>query len=261
MNRYQRCIVEREELIRLEGDTSTMQNVCIKHLARLAAPLLGALIALAAPMPAHAQTYWSDNFDSYSTGTWTAGSTYGAYTLEWNGYGSAGIEADSTRTGHNAMFEKPEASTSSSETHSALILRSGTMGALNIIGWIDNISQLRTGSSPNPWEVGWVLWHYTDNTHFYSFTLQTNGWVLAKEDPNYTGDQRFLASGSTPYATIGTAYYYQITQDSGGNIQVWVNGSEVVSFTDTERVYTSGQYGLYCEDSYVHFFGNYGDYY
>ncbi len=80
------------------------------------------------------------------------------------------------------------------------------MHDLSLSGCVDNLGQLSKNSPPNAWEVGWILWHYTDDTHFYSFTLQTNGWVLGKEDPSYPGTQRFLATGSSPKATIGVPY-------------------------------------------------------
>ena len=34
--------------------------------------------------------------------------------------------------------------------------------------------QLRRGAAgaPNPWEVGWVVWHYTSNQRFYALTLE-----------------------------------------------------------------------------------------
>lgn len=212
-------------------------------------------------LTARAQTYFSDDFDTYATGDWTQGSSYGSYTLQFNGYGNGGIEADVTRPGYNALFEEPEVSTSSDVSHSCLITRNGTMNNLDVTAWVDNLQQLRQNSPPNPWEVGWILWHYTDNTHFYSFALQTNGWVLAKEDPSYPGNQDFLASGSTPAATIGTPYYVEVIQSTGGAITVKVNGSTVVNYTDSMCPYTSGLYGLYCEDSYVHYYGIYGVYY
>ena len=36
-------------------------------------------------------------------------------------------------------------------------------------------------------------------------------------------------------------------------ITVWVNGSQIVSFTDSQAPYLRGTLGLYNEDSHVHF--------
>ena len=38
-----------------------------------------------------------------------------------------------------------------------------------------------------------------------------------------------------------------------GTMTVWVNGVQVVSFTDTQRPYLTGSVGLYNEDSQVRF--------
>ena len=65
-------------------------------------------------------------------------------------------------------------------------------------------------SKPNPWEVGWLLWCFSpDPTHpydpsptsnsnfrFYALCLKPNGWEVSKQDPSYTGGQRFLKSNA-----------------------------------------------------------------
>ena len=60
---------------------------------------------------------------------------------------------------------------------------------------LGTVRQVRNGPA-NPWEVAWLLWHYTDDQHFYSIVLKPNGWELGKEDPAYPGAQRFLATGA-----------------------------------------------------------------
>jgi hypothetical protein len=114
------------------------------------------------------------------------------------------------------------------------------------------VSQLRQGSPPNSWEVAWVFWHYTDNTHFYSLMLKSNGWELGKEDPAFPGAQRFLATGSTPVFPIGVPYTVRVVQVQGQMV-VYVNGVSLTSFTDTQTPYLSGSIGLYCEDAHVTF--------
>ncbi|HEY2231990.1 MAG TPA: family 16 glycoside hydrolase [Candidatus Angelobacter sp.] len=118
---------------------------------------------------------------------------------------------------------------------------------------LNTVAQLRQGSAPNPWEVGWVLWHYTDNTHFYYFAPKTNGWELGKEDPAYSGSQRFLATGSSPTFSIGSWHNITIMQTAQNTITVYADGNLITTFTDTERPYTSGRIGLYDEDAHVEF--------
>ena len=113
------------------------------------------------------------------------------------------------------------------------------------------VRQLRTGTAPNPWEVGWTLWHQTDNTHFYYFILKPNGWELGKADPAYAGAQRFLATGGQVFSP--SAWHTVRVRQVGSAMTVWVDGSPVASFTDNERPYTNGAFGLYNEDAEVHF--------
>jgi hypothetical protein len=111
--------------------------------------------------------------------------------------------------------------------------------------------QLRTGTAPNAWEVAWVLWNYTDNTHFYYFIAKPNGWELGKEDPAYPGAQRFLAAGSSPTYAIGQWLNVKVVQSSN-TIKVYVNGTLITTFTDNERPYSGGKIGFYSEDSLVY---------
>ena len=109
------------------------------------------------------------------------------------------------------------------------------------------VRQLRP-SNPNPWEVGWILFRYTDTAHFYYFILKTNGIELGKEDPSGTGGQIFLYTAETPRLTIGQYFDIKVTL-RGGNIKVSVNGTQVVDYTDTNNPYLSGKIGLYNEDA------------
>jgi hypothetical protein len=35
--------------------------------------------------------------------------------------------------------------------------------------------QLRQNSTPNPWEVAWIMWRYQDDWHHYYFIFKPNG--------------------------------------------------------------------------------------
>lgn len=190
------------------------------------------------------------DFNQMAPGTWTQGQEYGGWIAVFNGYGSIGVTSD-PGVG-NVLTLSPEVSTSPSETHSALVRSASTQGDLNYSVRVQTVKQLRQGSAPNPWEVGWVFWHYTDNTHFYYFILKPNGWELGKEDPAYPGNQRFLATGSSPSLVIGTWHTIAV-QQTGATMTVSVDGSPVVTFTDTQNPYTSGSVAMYCEDSTVNF--------
>jgi hypothetical protein len=102
--------------------------------------------------------------------------------------------------------------------------------------------------SPNPWEVGWVLWHYRGDRHFYFIILKPNGWELGKEGPAYPGNQRFLATGTEPAFPPGRWYTIGI-QQRGNVIAAEADGHHLARVTDTGTPYRWGQVGLYCEDA------------
>jgi hypothetical protein len=193
----------------------------------------------------------ADDFSSYPQGlNWSEGSAHGSWVSVFGGYGQTGIESDGASG--NVLSVAPKASVSPSDTHAALVRSASSFADIDATVRVRTVQQLRTGSAPNPWEVGWVLWHYTDNTHFYYFIAKPNGWELGKEDPAYPGAQRFLAAGSSPTYPVGAWNTVHVRQ-VGSSITVSVNGVQVVSFTDSERPYGSGTFGLYSEDAHVHF--------
>lgn len=119
---------------------------------------------------------------------------------------------------------------------------------------VRTLQQLRHGvaGSPNPWEVGWVVWHYTSNQRFYALTLEPGGWELSQEDPAYPGGERFLASGTTPVFRVGVTHTVGIVQ-IGNRMTVSADGRLLVKFTDTRQPYMTGAFGFYSEDAQARF--------
>ncbi|MCK9186413.1 S-layer homology domain-containing protein [Candidatus Gracilibacteria bacterium] len=194
-------------------------------------------------------TSFSDDFSGYSVANYDDGGTFGSWGVEFAGYGTVGIEAE----GSNKLLHlSPKVADSAGSTHASLVTGPLYDGAIQFQSKIFTVQQLRTGSSPNAWEVAWVVWNYTDNDHFYYFIPKPNGWELGKRDPEYAGGQRFLATGSDVLFPIGQWYDVKIEQDASNKITVWVNGSQITSFTDTERPYSSGNIGFYTEDAHIH---------
>jgi hypothetical protein len=154
--------------------------------------------------------------------------------------------------GNTMLMERPAEAASPDETHAALVVGPAASGDVTVQASVITTQQLRTGSAPNPWEVAWLLWHYTDNTHFYYFIPKPNGWELGKADPAYPGAQRFLATGTWPVFPVGTWHRVSISQ-LGQSIDVSVNGVLLTRYTDRERTYTSGRVGLYTEDAESYF--------
>jgi hypothetical protein len=152
----------------------------------------------------------------------------------------------------NVLILEPMASTRPSETHAALVVSRQTFSNVTFRADYRTLAQLRTGSSPNPWETAWAVFGYTDNTQFYYVAFKTNGWELGKADSAYPGAQRFLATGDIPASPIGADHRFDIKQD-GATITVHLDGALLTTFTDSERPYLSGKVGFYTEDARVAF--------
>lgn len=218
--------------------------------AHAAAPRTQHLRPLARKVKATGTMTFSDAFSTLPLDTpWADGSVHGPWLANYDGYGTTEI-ADVN--GSAVLSEQPETSTAPDETHAALVTSVPSFGDLTEVVKFVTVRQLRVGSPPNPWEEGWVLWHYTDDSHFYYVLLKPNGFELGKEDPSYPGGQRFLVTSATPTFPVGVPYTVTVTQ-VGGSISVAVDGKPLVSYTDTQSPYLTGHVGLYDEDAQVQF--------
>ncbi|MBI3547520.1 MAG: fibronectin type III domain-containing protein [Elusimicrobia bacterium] len=193
---------------------------------------------------------FSEDFSTYALDACVSdGATFGPWTSVFSGYGCVKIVAEG---GKRWLREAPAASQSTSETHSSLVMGPAFSGPISLSLNVKTNAQLRRNSAPNPWEVAWIGWNYTDNDHFYYFYPGTGGWELGKRDPAYPGGQRFLATGPTTFP-IGAVYSVVITQNAQNQITLVVNGQTLAAFTDTERPYSAGRLVLYNEDADVQF--------
>ena len=167
-----------------------------------------------------------------------------AWRLAYDGYGHAWATA---RSGTVRLTLQPARATAAATTHAALVLSRES--------WRDLAAEIRVRTNyqlrqphPNAWEVGWLLWHYADDAHFYYIALKPNGWELGKADPAYPGQQRFLATGTRPAFPPARWYTVRVWQ-RGNVIQVNVDGRRLVRLADTQDPYRSGRVGLYVEDA------------
>lgn len=181
-------------------------------------------------------------------GVYSDGAVVGNWKVEWAGYGSVTVGAAGSD-----MTLAPAPATSEWDTHSALVVSTKVVPAsATLRATVTTLDQLRENSAPNTWETGWLVFNYTDPEHFYYLALKTNGWELGKRDPAYPGGQRFLATGSTPAAKVGTGQSVVITT-ANNRMTATISGVRVASFTDRERPYLGGKAGLYTEDAAVKF--------
>jgi hypothetical protein len=217
--------------------------------------------------PAPIAPLLQDGFESYPVSVpWADNSTHGAWRSLYSGYGTTSIETD----GALVLSQSPLGSTRLDETHASLVVsETNVSGDFDFDVRMRTVQQLRT-PAPNAWEVAWVVWHYTDEGHFYYFVPKPNGWELGKVDNSridpsgpacfwpsyencrYAGAQRFLADSGSPSFPVGPWYQVRV-QHRGDTMTISVDGRQVVSFTDNENPYRSGSIGLYNEDAHVHF--------
>ncbi|MFC8511936.1 calcium-binding protein [Streptomyces sp. NPDC057257] len=176
---------------------------------------------------------------------WLDGTTHGRWLSVFNGMG--------TNVGDDSSLSlSPMAAEDPGTTHAGLVVSTASYTNVRYEARMRTVKQLRT-PKPNPWEVPWLVWAYTDPEHFYYITLKPNGWELGKRDPAYPGGQRFLATGKVRYP-VGKWSDVQVEQRDAA-LSVSVGGKRLVTFTDTERPYSQGKVGAYTEDATVEFEG------
>lgn len=175
---------------------------------------------------------------------WQEGETHGDWTVRYTGFGT--VSSD----GQQITLD-PKAADDPGITHGGLVHTTGTCRDADFSMTLHTESQVRE-HQPNVWEVGWVLWNFRSDTQFYAVALKPNGWEISKQDSDYQGNQRFLASGDTPKFPIGHDYHITVTQQDGA-MTVSVDGEELDTVIDQQTPYRQGSIGLYTEDARVHF--------
>jgi hypothetical protein len=179
---------------------------------------------------------------------WPEGTRRDGLVLTYAGYGTA----ETCHRGRSREWRfAPRPASAASETHAALASTVDDHGDLTLTVRFRTDRRLRT-PRPQPWEVAWVIWHYSDDQHFYYLALKPNGWELGKEDPAYPGAQRYLVTEPTPRYDVAKWHTARITQ-TGDTIAVRIDGRDLIRMRDRERPYGRGHVGLYTEDAAVRF--------
>ena len=142
---------------------------------------------------------------------------------------------------------RPQGPRSADETHASLVVSTTTFEAVDFETRVMTSKQLRS-PVPNPWEVAWVVWSYSDPTHFYYLILKPHGWELGKADPTRPGRQRFLKTGTSRVFPTGRWYSVHVRQH-GATMHVTVDGEPLTTFTDRHSPYRGGKVGFYVEDA------------
>ncbi|MBO9541742.1 calcium-binding protein [bacterium] len=206
------------------------------------------LKSTASAAPSAAVSGLQEDWEGFSLGNWVEPSEHGAWRLAYTGYGRVGI----AERGGKVLEQAPMASTRPDETHASLVTTRERFGDFRARVKLRTVQQLRTGSAPNPWEVPWLIWHHTDENHFYYALLKPNGWELGKVVPGANGpEQRFLATGETPFSL--EAWHTLEVEQRGGVISLKGDGVALGTPYTDPTPYASGVIGLYNEDAHVAF--------
>lgn len=176
---------------------------------------------------------------------WSDGEKRGPWRVVFTGYGTV------TGADDHVLLE-PRTPDAPERTRAALVVTDEQHGdGVELSVTVTTERQLRQ-DRPNPWEVGWVLWHYTAPERFYAVALKPNGWEVSKQDPAYPGNQRFLATGDEPTFPVSGTYRVEVSSSNGASV-ITVDGRELARVEDTENPYRRGSVGLYSEDARVRF--------
>ena len=187
----------------------------------------------------------------------------GKWFNKYNGFGASGtvIVAPLTTTvtnNHTVFFEEPKSSANPNETHAALTLTTQTYEDVEMQVRVKTNEQLRQNSTPNPWEVAWIMWRFQDDWHHYYFIFKPNGVELGKkQNENQAEEQIFLYTANEPELKINEWNTWHIKM-SGSHIEIWLkmaDGSwqKVVDYHDNAPILGPGNIGLYTEDAHVQF--------
>jgi hypothetical protein len=204
-------------------------------------------------------------YDDFENGTYKLElghvSTNSKWASIYTGFGSMGVARDHENSG-NHFFLEPQAPKFSNSTHSSLAITTKKYQDFDLTLDMMTVSQLRK-DKPNPWETAWIVWHFTDNFHWYAFQLKTNGIQLEKKDNDVKDDaaEIFLQTKQSNAFKLGKWNKIRILhEDSYTNtphIQIWMNGEKVIDYVD-DKIPNSvrldiGSIGLYSEDASVRF--------
>jgi hypothetical protein len=170
-----------------------------------------------------------------------------SFTELWNGYGL-------TSWSGNTLSLSPKASTSPSETHSAFVLSTIPLQQPYRVHFdMTTTKQLRTGSAPNPWEVGWLAFGY-NNGKFKYVILKPNGYGVELGEALGNDVQNFLSTSGYGEYDFPIHQSYTVDLIAQNNvITTMVNGKTVLSYalSAKDQLGLNGNVGFYTEDASV----------
>ncbi len=171
-------------------------------------------------------------------------------TIIYNGYGTVNWD-----TKLEQLTMTPKAATQTNETHAALVIsKTSYQQPFQLSYTMKTTKQLRIGSTPNPWEVGWVVFGYKNDGKFKYLTLKPNGYGLELGESLLNDRQNFL------YTSTLNKDFFPINKDynviinaQNNNITITINDKQYAQYSITNKdvLTVDGKYGFYTEDASV----------
>lgn len=168
----------------------------------------------------------------------------------YNGYGT--VTWDNVR---NQLKMSPKAATQPGETHAALVVSNTTYTQPFQLSYIMNTTkQLRTGSTPNPWEMGWAVFGYKPDGKFKYLILKPNGYGLELGESLLSDVQNFLYTSVFGKDMFAVNKDYNVVIKVQENIvTITINGKQYVQYAMSGKdvLTADGKLGFYTEDASV----------
>lgn len=169
-------------------------------------------------------------------------------TVVYDGYGTV------TQT-KGLLLMSPKAATLPGETHAALVVSKDSVHQPFQLSYTMKTSQqLRTGSTPNPWEVGWVMFGYKNTGAFKYLILKPDGYGLELGESLLNDNQNFLYTSPRDQDFFPVNTDYTVTILARKNVvTITINGKKYLQYavSPNDKLSLDGKYGFYTEDASV----------
>ena len=107
------------------------------------------------------------------------------------------LSGGKTGVGNGVLTSYPATATTSTKTFSTLVMSTQKFRNFQLDLDMCTNKQIRTGTSPKPWETAFLFFRYTDeaphSNHHYWIVLKTDGFEFGKKD-NVPGELTVLKS-------------------------------------------------------------------
>ncbi len=171
-------------------------------------------------------------------------------TTVFDGYGTVAWD-----TGFKQLNMSPQVSTQSSETHAALaVSQTSVHQPFKLSYTMKTNKQLRTGSDPNDWEVGWTVFGYKNDGKFKYLILKPSAYGVEMGESLLNDKQNFLYTSALSQDKFPINNDYKVDLSAQNNIiTINVNGKQYVQYdvSNKDILSTDGRYGFYTEDASI----------